>query len=210
MKTRVLIVDDHVVMAEGLSLLLSREPDMEVVGQIQDGLTAVTKAAELIPDVVIMDISLPELSGIEATKKILSEHPQIKVLALSNYDDWKHVSEMMEAGALGYLRKDIAYKELVSAIKSILEGKIYLSSPVAGVMVKQHLSSVSIKDPLTPREREVLKLIADGKSTKEIAFQLEINIKTVETHRKNIMEKLNLHSTAELTKYAIKLGMSSL
>lgn len=215
MPTRVLLADDHRIIREGLRSLLQKQSDMEVVEEAQDGITAVRLAERLHPDIVIMDIGMPDLNGIEAARQIISRVKGIKVIALSMHSDKRFVLEMLKAGASGYLLKDCAFEELIDAIRTVRNGQIYLSSRVAGVVVDEYLhnrpaSEVSAYNLLSAREREVLQLLAEGNSTKSIAASLNVSTKTIETHRQQIMEKLNLHSVAELTKYAVKEGLTSL
>lgn len=215
MQTRVLLADDHRIIREGLRSLLQRQPDMEVVEEAQDGITAVRLTEKLHPDIVIMDIGMPDLNGIEATRQILARLKDVKVIALSMHSDKKFVLEMLKAGASGYLLKDCAFEELIDAIRTVSSGQIYLSNRVAGVVVDEYLHNRppgdgTVYSLLSAREREVLQLLAEGNSTKSIASSLSVSVKTVETHRQQIMEKLNLHSVAELTKYAVKEGLTSL
>lgn len=215
MAVRVLLGDDHKIVREGLRSILENELHMEVVGQGEDGRTVVELAKKLNPDVVIMDISMPELNGIEATRQILANAPDIKVIALSMYSDKRYISEMLSAGASGYLLKHCALDELELAIQTVLARKTYISPDIAGEVVQdyvQHLSATQPSQPvsLTAKEREVLQLIAEGKSTKEIASTLHVSIPTIDTHRQHIMEKLQLFTVAELTKFAIRQGYTSL
>ncbi|HAR94521.1 MAG TPA: DNA-binding response regulator [Deltaproteobacteria bacterium] len=215
MATRVLLADDHRIIREGLRSLLQKQSDMEVAEEAEDGITAVRLAEKLHPDIVIMDIGMPDLNGIEATRQIISRAKGIKVIALSMHSDKRFVLEMLKAGASGYLLKDCAFEELINAIRTVRSGQIYLSNRVTGVVVDECLhhrptSDVSAYNLLTAREREVLQLLAEGNSTKSIAVSLNVSTKTIETHRQQIMEKLDLHSVAELTKYAIKEGLTSL
>lgn len=216
MPTRVLLADDHRIIREGLRSLLQRQSDMEVVEEAQDGITAVRLTEKLHPDVVIMDIGMPDLNGIEASRQIVTRVKGVKVIALSMHSDKRFVLEMLKAGASGYLLKDCAFEELIDAIRTVCAGQIYLSHRVTGVVVEEYLhnrpvaSDTSAYNLLSAREREVLQLLAEGNTTKSIAASLHVSTKTVETHRQQIMEKLNLHSVAELTKYAIKEGLTSL
>lgn len=215
MKTRVLIADDHKIVRDGLRTLLEKSSEIEVVAEAEDGRTAVDLAKELSPDVVIMDVAMPDLNGIEATRKIMAEHTGAKVVALSMHSDRRFVAEMLKAGASAYLLKDCAFEELVTAIKTVTKNKVYLSPGIAGVVIENYIRQAVKTEPsafslLSDREREVLQLMAEGKTTKEIASHLRVSIKTVETHRMNIMTKLNIHSVAELTKYAIREGLTSL
>jgi DNA-binding NarL/FixJ family response regulator len=188
---------------------------MEVVGEAENGREAVRLARELSPDLVIMDVTMPDLNGIDATRIITSGSNNTKVIALSMYSDKQFVQGMIQAGASGYLLKDCAFEELVSAIQAVIQGDTYLSPGIAGIVVQDYLTKLttdrsSADTVLTNREREVLQLIAEGNSTKEIAARLTVSVKTVETHRRQIMEKLGIFSIAELTKYAIREGLTSL
>ena len=215
MGIRIIIADDHKILLQGLKTLIEQEPDMEVVGEAEDGLRAVTMVRELIPHVVIMDIKMPELNGIEATQQILSEVSDVKVIALSMYADRRFVASMLKAGACGYLLKDCAFEELARAIRLAMSNKTYLSPGIAEIVVKDYATlnsgpSESVFSALTVREREVLQLVVEGKRTSQIAEILDISIKTVETHRQQIMQKLGTKSVAELTKYAIREGLTTL
>jgi len=212
--TRILIADDHKIFREGLRTLLSNRPGVEVVGEADNGRSTVSMAAELLPDVVIMDVAMPELNGIDATRQISSMCERTKVLALSMHADSRFVTRMLTAGAHGYLLKDCAFEELTLAIQTVLADDVYLSPGVAGVVVREMQSratDLGVKAPeLTPREREVLQLVAEGRTTRDIAARLHVSVKTIETHRKQIMDKLELRSVAELTKYAVREGLTSL
>lgn len=212
---RILIADDHKIVRDGLRTLIDSEPGMEVTAEAEDGRTAAQLAEELSPDIVIMDIAMPDMNGIDATRQIVRVNRRIKVIALSMYSDRRFVSGMLEAGAAGYLLKDCAFEELVRAIRSVASDQIYLSPKIAGIVVSRYIgkapqSEGSVFTNLTQREREVLQVLAEGMSTKEIAYHLNVSVKTVETHRRNIMEKLNIHSISELVKYAIREGLTSL
>jgi DNA-binding NarL/FixJ family response regulator len=214
MSIRIILADDHKITRQGLRVLLEKEADMEVVAEAEEGRTAVRLAAEFMPDIVIMDVSMPDMNGVEAARRIVSESPSVRVIALSMHSDTLFVTEMLKSGAAGYLLKDCAFEELARAIRAVIDGKTYLSPSISGVVVEDYLhrvskTSVSSGDVLTSREREVLQLLAEGKSTKQIALKLHISIKTVETHRRQIMEKLDIHTVAELTKYAIRKGFTS-
>jgi DNA-binding NarL/FixJ family response regulator len=215
MSITIILADDHKIMRQGLRNLLEKQADFEVVDEADDGIAAVKKTIKRSPDVVIMDVTMPGLNGIEATRQIKSEMPDVKVIALSMHAEKRFVAEMLNAGASAYLLKDSAFEELVRAIRAVLVNKIYLNSSIAEKVIKDYVKHVpresfSAFSILSKREREVLQLLAEGSSTKEIASLLYLSIKTVETHRKNIMEKLDLHSIAELTKYAIREGITSL
>jgi DNA-binding NarL/FixJ family response regulator len=196
-------------------MLLEQHPELEVVGETEDGRETVHLAKKLAPDVIVMDIAMPDMNGIEATRQIVADRPGAKVVALSMHSDRHFVSEMLKAGATAYLLKQCAVDELITAIKTVLKGQTYLSTCISGVVVDHFVRHTSKSGStafshLSDREREVLQLVAEGKTSKEIASQLNLSIKTVEAHRLNIMEKLNIHSVAELTKYAIREGLSSL
>lgn len=216
---RVLLADDHRLMREGLRQILQREADFEILPDAPEGRTAVRLAAELHPDVVVMDVTMPDLNGIEATRQIKAAHPTIRVLGLSMHADRQFVTEMLAVGASGYLLKDCPAHELATAIRAAAAGETYLSSKVAGLIlmgVSAGGSNSGANEPkrhygaLTPREREILQLVADGGSSKEIAFRLGLSVKTVDTHRRQVMEKLELYSVAELTHYAIREGLTAL
>lgn len=200
---------------EGLSSLLNNETSIEVVGEADNGRSAVEFAHTLKPDVVIMDISMPDLNGIEATRQIIANDSSVKIIALSVHTDKRYVTEMIKAGVSGYLLKECAFQELTNAIQSVVRGKIYLSPSIAGVVVDDYINksataNTSIFLVLSKREREVLQLIAEGKSTKDIAASLYVSKKTVGTHRTHIMEKLHINNLADLIKYAIREGFTSL
>jgi DNA-binding NarL/FixJ family response regulator len=215
MGVKIVLADDHRMMRAGLRLLLQKQPDMEVVGDAADGQEAVRLAAKLTPNIVIMDVSMPGLNGIEATRQIKRRNDAIKVVALSGYSDEKFVTEMLKAGASGYILKDSAFADLITCIQTVMKGETYLSPSITGRIVAEYLQHSQTPDTsaftmLTDKEREVLQLIAEGKTTKEIAGMLGRSVKTMEVHRNNIMSKLNLRSVAELTKYAIRAGLTSL
>ncbi len=213
MSTTILLVDDHRIVREGLRTLLGQQPDLEVVGEAADGRDALAQARLLEPDVIVMDIAMPELNGVEATRLILAERPQVRVVALSMYADRRFVAEILRAGALGYVLKDGAFEELALAIRTITEGKTYLSPSIAGLVVEELLQHSSAPGSpslggLTPRERQVLKLLADGMRPREIAQELSISVKTVEVHKQNLMNKLEIHTASELTRFAIREGLT--
>ncbi|TLY27426.1 MAG: response regulator transcription factor [Ignavibacteria bacterium] len=212
MGVRIIIADDHQIVREGLRSILQHDLNIDVVGLAENGRTTIELAKELKPDIVIMDISMPDLNGMEATRRILEENPAIKVIALSMHSDQQFVSEMLKAGASAYLLKDCALDELERAIRSVMGRQIYISPTVAGSVVKDYVHHLSKEKSsvLTSREREVLQLIAEGKSAKQIAYQLKVSVKTIEGHRMHIMEKLDIYSVAELTKYAIRAGVTFL
>ena len=214
MSTTILLVDDHRIVREGLRTLLGQQPDLEVVGEAADGRDAVAQARILRPDVIVMDIAMPELNGVEATRLILAESPQVRIVALSMYADRRFVAEILRAGALGYVLKDGAFEELALAIRTITEGKTYLSPSIAGLVVEELMQRTSAPGSpslggLTPRERQVLKLLADGMRPREIALELAISVKTVEVHKQNLMNKLEIHTASELTRFAIREGLST-
>ena len=210
-----LLVDDHGIFRQGLRSLLEREPDLRVAAEAEDGRQAIAAVSNGPIDLAILDISMPGLNGIEAARKLLAINSEIRIIGLSMHTDRRFVSEMLKAGAVGFVSKDSAFEELVQAIRTVLNGDIYLSPAVAGVVVDEYLRRT---DPvertafsaLTSREREVLQLMAAGRNTKQIAMDLHVSIKTVETHRRQVMEKLDLYSVAELTKYAIREGLTTL
>lgn len=215
MKTRVLLIDDHKMMRDGLRALLAGSTDMEVVGEAADGRTGLDLVRTLSPDVVVMDVGMPDLNGIEATRRIRAEHERVRVIALSTHTDKRYVHHMLEAGACGYVLKIGAYDELLRAVRAASQGKTYLSPEIAGSVVDRSTTphpgvDVSAYSKLGAREREVLQLVAEGKTSAEMAQEMHISIKTVETHRRNIVQKLGLHGTAELTKYAIREGLTSI
>jgi len=212
-KIKLLMVDDHEIVRAGLRMLLQAQPDMEIVGEVDTGRDAVAKAKELAPDVVLMDISLPDIDGFEATQQIKRAQPNIAILALTMHESDEYFFKMLDAGASGYVPKKAAPTDLVSAIRVVHEGGVFLYPSVAKALVRDYMGRVAeggereTFDGLTDREREVLKLVADGLTNQEIADKLTISVKTVERHRANIMGKLNLHSRTELVKYAIRKGM---
>ncbi len=215
MSIRVLLVDDHKIIREGLRALIENQSDMQVIAESPDGRTAVQLAQQLSPDVVIMDIAMPDLNGVEATRQIIASSSSVKVIALSMRSDRRFVAEMLKAGASGYLLKDCAFEDLVRAIRAVIEDQTYLSPGVADVVVEDYIHRLSETDIsafsiLSAREREVLQLLAEGGTTNEISLHLHVSVKTIETHRRNIMKKLDIYSMAELTKYAIREGLTSL
>jgi two-component system, NarL family, response regulator NreC len=207
-KTRILLADDHSVVRQGFGLILSSQPDFEVVGEAANGREAVDRCAELQPDVVVMDVSMPELNGIEATRRLAEVAPRTRVLALSMHKDSVYVREILRAGARGYLLKDSVDSDLISAVRSVAKGDGYLSPAVSDAVLTDYRKHVSDPiDLLTSREREVLQMIAEGKTNKDIANTLNLSVYTVEAHRGRIMEKLNLHSAGELVRFAIRAGL---
>lgn len=214
MATKVLIVDDHEIMREGMSALLRKYSEFEVVGQAADGRQALGMTEQLRPDIVIMDVGMPNLNGIDATKQLVSLHSGVKVMALSTHSDGAVVAKMIKAGASGYMLKESAFEELVEGLNTLLEGKTFLCNKISKVVFSEYVGMVTnpkVKngDGLTNREREVLQLVAEGHTTREIAKVLELSTKTIDSHREHIMEKLGIRNIAGLTKYAIREGLTS-
>lgn len=214
MAVRIVLADDHRIVREGLKSLILQEKDMAVVAEAENGRATVSLARKLNPDIIVMDIGMPDLNGIEATRQILSEQPKIGIIALSMHSDKRFIVNMLKAGASAYLLKDCAFEELTVAIRSVIEGKIYLSPEIARPVLEDYLGFLSgagssEKDVLTPREREIMQLLAEGNSTRSIAATLHLSVKTVDTHRHQIMNKLQVKSIAELVKLAIREGMTS-
>jgi len=215
MSMRILLVDDHGIVRQGLRSLLERQADMEVVGEAEDGRKALELVRELLPDVIVMDVTMPNMSGIGATHRIVHECPKVKVIALSIHSNRHFVADMLKSGASGYVLKECLFDELVQAIRTIVAGGKYLSPGITGVVVEDYVERLSTTaesqlDKLTAREHEVLQLLAEGKSTKQIALELHVSTKAIESNRRHIMDKLDIHSVAELTKYAIREGLTSL
>jgi len=213
MAIRILIADEHRIVREAIISMLENEGDIQVIGEAEDGRTAVEMALELRPDIIIIETSLPSLNGIEATRQIIGAFPDVKIIALSGHSDSRSVHEMLRAGAMGYVPKQCAFSELISAIRNVISNKVYMSTQISGIVVEGYLNrqSDSENSPysvLTAREREVLQLIAEGKSTKVIARELFVSVKTVEWHRSQLMKKLRMQSVAELVKYAIREGLT--
>jgi DNA-binding NarL/FixJ family response regulator len=212
------LADDHRILREGLRSLLAQQSDVAVVGEASDGDAVIALARELRPDLVIMDVVMPGTDGIAATRQIRAECPETRVIALSMHSDRRFVSEMIRAGALGYLLKDSAFEELNQAVRAVMANRPYLSAVITGTLVEDFVRQTSAAERpavsplhmLTTREQEVLRLLADGKRVKEIAHLLNISAKTVESHRQNIMDKLEIHSTIELTRYALREGLTSI
>jgi DNA-binding NarL/FixJ family response regulator len=210
---KVLLVDDHAVVRSGLRALLENEPGIRVVGEASNGKEAIELVKEKMPDVVVMDIRMPELNGVDAARQALAIHPRVKIIGLSADANDRLAVELLRAGAIGYLRKESAYSELIAAIRAAMQNHMYCNSAVINRMFQQQAGGRqhdSAFDTLSQREREHLQLIAEGKSTKEIALTLQISLKTAETHRRNLLAKLNVKSVAELTKYAVREGLTSL
>lgn len=207
-KTRILLADDHTVVRKGFRMIISSQPDMEVVGEACNGREATEQAEKLQPDVVIMDVSMPELNGIEGTRRIAELCPRARVLALSMHRDSVYVREILRAGARGYLVKDADDETLLQAVRAVARGEGYISSAVADAVLNDYRKHVSNPiDLLTSREREVIQMIAEGKTNKEIANALNLSVYTVEAHRGRIMEKFNLHNTGDIVRFAIRNGL---
>jgi len=214
-KLRILLADDHILMRSGLRALLDRQPNLEVVGESENGRETVALAASLKPDVVVMDVGMPILNGIEATQTIVTQCPSIAVVILSMHADESYVMRALKAGARGYLLKDSAAADLIGAIQAISQGKSFFSPKVSRILAEDYVrvlrqkGAVDTYDLLTSREREILQLLAEGKTNKEVATALNISPYTVETHRGHILQKLNLHNSAELVLYAVRKGIIS-
>jgi len=214
-KLRILLADDHIVMRTGLRALLERQPNLEVVGESEDGRETIELSASLKPDVVVMDVGMPILNGIEATRMIVGQHPTTAVVILSMHSDESYVMRALKAGARAYLLKDSAAADLISAIQAVSQNKAFFSPKVSRILAEDYVrvlkqkGAVDSYDLLTSREREILQLLAEGKANKEVAAALNISPYTVETHRSHILEKLNLHNPAELILYAVRKGIIS-
>jgi two-component system, NarL family, response regulator NreC len=214
-KIRIMLADDHKLMRSGLRVLLEQQTDLVVVDEASDGREAVAMVATQKPDVLVMDIGMPSLNGIEAAAQITQSHPEVSIVMLSMHSDESYVLRALKAGAKGYLLKDSAEADLIRAVHSVAEGKSFFSPAVSKVLLDDYVRKLKrsgTDDPydlLTPREREVLQLVAEGKSNKDIAQLLNLSVYTVETHRSNIMEKLNLHGVPELILYAVRKGIIS-
>jgi len=214
-KIKVLLAEDHTIVRQGLCALLEGEAGLEVIGEAEDGREAIQKVERLHPDVVVMDISMPALNGLEATRQIKERFPEVKVLILTMHANEEYVFQILRAGASGYVVKQAAVTELISAIQAVSQGDSYLSPAISKKVIEEYIRKAEAMvensyDRLTDREREVLQLIAEGHSNREIAALLHLNVKTVENHRASLMDKLHIHSTAELTRYAIHKGVISL
>ena len=215
MPVRILIADDHQVVRDGLRSLLDANRQWQVIGTASNGREATKMAQQLNPEVVLIDIAMPDMNGVDATRKICADNPQTKVIALSMHSDRSYVSSMLRAGASAYIRKESAFEEISEAIDSVIGGKVYLGDGIASVVVEDYKTLIEDHPgkgdvPLSNREREVLQLLAEGHKTAAIAEMLHISVKTIETHRRQIMAKLNLDSIAALTKYAIRHGLTSI
>ena len=212
MGTSILLVDDHRMMRDGLRALLEQHDQYTIVGEASDGRTAVEMADSLQPDIVVMDISMPKLNGVEATRKILADHPHMKIIALSMHADRRYVMQMLDAGASGYLIKNSASEDMVRALGIVVGGQSFLSPAITDQVI--HVATDQHRDEsafsvLTNREREVLQLLAEGRSSKEIAAELYLSVKTIEARRRDIMNKLDIHNVAALTRYAIREGITT-
>ena len=207
-RIRILLADDHAVVRQGFKMILSAQPDMEIVGEAGNGREAVTLAEQFKPDVVVMDVAMPELNGIEATRRLALSAPHTRVVALSMHKDSVYVREILRAGARGYLLKDSVAADLVHAVRAVASGEGYLSPAVSNAVLDDYRRHVTNPiDLLTSREREVLQMLAEGKTNKEIAGVLNLSVYTVDAHRGRIMEKLNLHSINELVRFAVRNGL---
>ncbi len=214
---KIALADDHKILREGICSLIKGFPDMEIIGEAADGRTVLKLVKDLSPDIVIMDISMPDLNGIDATRRITAEYPKVKVIALSMHYDKQFVSEIFKAGASGYLLKDCAFDELEHAVRVVIDDKTYVNPQIASLIVESLVNQPSAINTgtqsfslLTEREREVLQKISEGNSTKQIASQLNVSAKTIESHRRQVMGKLNIRNVAELTKFAIREGITSI
>jgi DNA-binding NarL/FixJ family response regulator len=207
-KIRILLADDHAVVRQGFKMILAAQPDMEIVGEAGNGREALDLAGQFQPDVVVMDVAMPELNGIEATRRIADVSPRSRVLALSMHKDSVYVREILRAGARGYLLKDSISSDLLAAVRAIARGEGYLSPGVSDAVLNDYRRHVTDPiDLLTSREREVLQMIAEGKTNKEIATVLNLSVYTVDAHRGRIMEKLNVHSVTDLVRFAVRCGL---
>jgi two-component system response regulator NreC len=215
MKVRILLADDHQIMREGLKALLEKHSSMEVIAEAENGIETLEIARREKPDVIIMDIAMPDINGIEATRQLKSEMKDIKIVALSMHSDRRFVTEILKAGASAYVLKQSAFKDLEKAIKTVMVNRTFLSADILETVVDDYVSQLTKSEyeaykQLSDRERQVLQLIAEGNSTKEIAYKLHVSVKTIESHRQNIMTKLRIHNLAGLTKFAVREGLTSL
>lgn len=215
MTTKIILADDHVMFRQGLAVMLNEHPDMDVIGEAEDGATIIKLSLELKPDLVVMDVSMPGINGIDAARKIIPQLPNIKIIALSTYLKKAFIIEMLKAGASGYVLKEQAFDELVEAINTVMSGETYLSSKASSILVDDYIQmyngrSQPEQQGLTPREYEVLKLLAEGKTSKEIAMLSNISVQAVDAIRRRLMQKLNIANFADLIKYAIRKGLTSL
>ena len=212
MSIKILLADDHGIIRQGLRSLLEKQPDIEVVGEAEDGQKAIALVQQFVPDIVIMDITMPSLNGVDATRQITTEFPNVRVIALSIHSNKRFVADMLKAGASGYILKECLFDELIQSIRTIVDGNIYLSPRITGVVVDDYVERLSKPrasnlPSLTDRESKILQMVAEGKSIKEIALALHLSVKTVELNRRQIMQKLDIHTIADLTKYAIREGL---
>jgi DNA-binding NarL/FixJ family response regulator len=215
MSFKILVVDDHEIMCEGIAILLGKHPEYEIVGHAPNGLIAMKMVDELSPDLVIMDIEMPHLDGIDATRRMIAKRPELKVLALSAHLRRSTIVKMLKAGAAGYMHKESAFSELTEGLKAVREDRTYLCSKAAKVAFDDYLKMLTVPDRsegdgLTKREREVLQYVSDGNTTKKIAKTLDLSVKTVDSHREHIMDKLGIRNIAGLTKYATREGLTTL
>lgn len=215
MKVRILLADDHQIMREGLKALLEKHSSLEVIAEAENGIETMEIARREKPDVIIMDIAMPDINGIEATRQLKTEIADIKIVALSMHSDRRFVTEILKAGASAYVLKQSAFKDLEKAIKSVMVNRTFLSADILETVVNDYVSQLTKSEyeaykQLSDRERQVLQLIAEGNSTKEIAYKLHVSVKTIESHRQNIMTKLGIHNLAGLTKFAVREGLTSL
>ncbi|NJD38867.1 MAG: response regulator transcription factor [Geobacter sp.] len=215
MNLSILLADDHTIVREGLKALLEKENDLIVVAEAENGRIALEKARQCRPDIAVMDISMPEMNGIEATRHIVAELPDTRVLALSMETDRRFVVEVLKSGATGYVLKDAAFSELALAIRRVAANETFLSSRISDLLIREFIQKIPEETAityqiLTPRERSLVQLIAEGKPMKEIAFSFDVSLKTLENQRHTLMKKLNLYSIAELTKYAVREGLTTL
>lgn len=212
MSIKILLVDDHQIVRDGLRSLIERQADMEVVAEADNGRLAMRQIRELAPDVVIMDVAMPDLNGVDASRQILAEFPQVRIIGLSMYSDRRFIAGMLRAGAAGYLLKDCAFEELNTAIRAVIRKQTYVSPSIANVVVEDYVNHLNETDPVFPprlsnREREILQLLAEGQNTKQAAIALNVSIKTVEFYRRKVMAKLKVPTMAGLIKYAIREGL---
>ncbi len=216
MSIRIVLADDHGIVRAGLAALLQREQDFELVGEAEDGLSAVRLTRKLQPDVLVTDISMPGMNGIEAIRRIHAEQPEVRGICLSVHQDNRMVLAVIDAGAMGYVMKQCSYNELVSAIRKVMSNQIYMSAELVGIVVEKYRNRHLTKQQpdafslLTPRERELVQLFSEGYSTNQIAVRLSVSTKTVATHRQHILQKLGINGIAELTRYALREGLSTL
>ena len=215
MNTRVILVDDHQLVRRGLRLLLEQHGDIQVVGEAANGAGALEQAKALVPDLVVMDVHLPDISGLEVSRRLLADFPDLKIVVLSGDADMARVNEALQTGVCGYLLKSSAEEELGRAIRAIMEGRLYLCPEINALVIQDYKNSLAAKaatskPALSGREREVLRLIAQGHQLKEIAVQLKVGVRTAETFRRRLMSKLDLHTTADLTRYAVREGIVEL